>query len=108
MDIKKEVKDLRQEADIMATKQFRKKIRDLLYYEGIIRSHVQVDINLKSYFDERVNAIEKKIKQPDPLDEIFISKNEMKLRKELKEQKSVNEHLRNIYKRDIKNNGGKK
>ena len=101
---KKEIKDLKREAQIMATQQFRKKIRDLLYKEGIIRSRIdlsKIDFHLKDYFDERISAIEKKIKSPDPLDEIFISKEEMKIRKELTEQKSVNEHLRNIYQRDI-------
>ena len=86
----------------MITKQFKKKIRDLLYKEGIIKNFREVDINLKEYFDKRINKVESKIKQPDPLDEIFITKREMKLRKELKEQISINEHIRNIYKRDLK------
>ena len=103
-DKAKEIKNLKQEAGIMATQQFRKKIRDLLYKEGIIRSPIdlsKIDFHLKNYFNERISVIEKKIKQPEPLDEIFISEEEMKLRKELAEQKSINEHLRNIYKRDI-------
>ncbi len=100
-----EIKDLKLEADIMVSKQFRKRIRDLLYKEGILRSSVdlsKIDINLKEYFDERITYIEKKIKQPDPLDEIFLTERETKLKKELEEQKSINGHIRRIYKRDLK------
>ena len=111
MEIKREIKDLKQEADIMTTKQFRKRIRELLYKEGIIKEQVnflEVDGALKDYFDDRISEIESEIEKikPDVLDEIFLNKRETKLNNKLKEEKSINEHIRNIYKRDLKRNIG--
>ena len=105
MTIKKDIRDLKQEADIMVSKQFRKKVKDLLIKEEILRNHIDlsiVDTNLRSYFDDKIKEIEKKINQPDPLDEIFLTDRETKLKKQLVEQKSINEHIRMIYKRDLK------
>ena len=51
------------------------------------------------YLKERVLEI---IQEHEPLDEIFIGKKETNLKQEIKKLKCLNEHIRNIYKRDLK------
>jgi benzoyl-CoA reductase/2-hydroxyglutaryl-CoA dehydratase subunit BcrC/BadD/HgdB len=53
------------------------------------------------YLQERVLEV---IKEHEPLDEIFTGTKENKLRNKIKELNSINEHLRKIYKRDLKKN----
>jgi len=70
----------------------------------------------KSYIKRRINKAEitrgniqylkesvlNIIGEHEPLDEIFTGEKESKLRKEIRELKSLNEYLRRIYKRDLK------
>ncbi len=105
MENDEDINELQREANIILTPKFRKTIRNILIKEGILKENVnlcEVDGYLKDYFDDEIKRIEKKIKEPDPLDEIFLTKRETKLKKQLEEQKSINEHLRQIYKRDLK------
>lgn len=101
--MKEDLYILKSEATVLSKKEFRAKILDLLKKKGMILPKAEiVDLALKTYFDERIKEFERKTFEKDPLDEIFFSKRETKMLKRIKELESVNEHLRQIYKRDIK------